>query len=121
MVQAHYLHPARRAGRGMSWKSFRHGFNGWGYYCYYAPQGNAWDIKTWTSLGYSYQMVFPGPKGAIITPIYETMREGWEDYRLLCALRAAGKQQLLDELLTASGQNQVNWQDLRNRALAAFK
>ena len=66
-------------------------------------------------------MVFPGPKGPIITPIYETMREGWEDYRLLYALRSAGHQQLLEELLTASRQSQVDWQDLRNRALEAFK
>jgi hypothetical protein len=120
-VQAHYLHPARRAGRGMSWKTFRHGFNGWGYYCYYAPRGDAWDIKTWKSLGYSYQMVFPGPKGPIITPIYETMREGWEDYRILCALQEAGQKEMLDKLLQEASKKNVDWLNLRNQAMEIFK
>ncbi|MDY0177182.1 MAG: hypothetical protein RBT25_09860 [Lentisphaeria bacterium] len=120
-VRAHYLHPARRAGRGMAWKSFRHGFNGWGYYCYYAPRGNPWDISTWTSLGYSYQMVFPGPEGPITTPIYETMREGWEDYRLLYALQENNKTELLDELKRESSRRNADLQSLRARALEAFR
>jgi hypothetical protein len=105
-VRAFFLHPASRAGRGMAWRAFELGFNGWGYYCYYAPYGNPWDIRTWSSLDYSYQMVFPGPDGPIPMPIYEVMRDGWEDYRLLTALRRQGKDQLVDELLAAFRRNE---------------
>ncbi|MDD2599452.1 MAG: hypothetical protein PHO37_09520 [Kiritimatiellae bacterium] len=45
-VRAFFIHPARRGGRAMAWKAFDLGFNGWGYYCYYAPRGNPWDIRT---------------------------------------------------------------------------
>lgn len=121
LVNAQYLHPARRAGRGISWKSFQHGFNGWGYYCYYAPKGNPWDIQTWSGLGYAYQMVFPVANGVAITPIYETMREGWEDYCLLTALKDKGYDALLKELLTASTQKDPDWQKLRDKALARFR
>lgn len=98
-VRALYLHPAGRAGRAMAWQAFDHGFNGWGYYCYYKPRGNPWDVRTWYELGLGYQMVFPGPRGAIITPLYETMRDGWEDYRMLAALRDGGRKELADKLL----------------------
>ena len=34
------------------------------------------------------------------------MRDGWEDYRLLTALRRQGKDQLVDELLAAFRRNE---------------
>lgn len=120
LVNAQYLHPARRAGRGISWRSFRHGFNGWGYYCYYSPRGNPWDIKTWSSLGIAYQMVFPVADGVVITPIYEIMREGWEDYCLLTALRERGKSDLLQEVLEASAEPDADLQKLRDRIVVSF-
>ncbi|MFA9478058.1 hypothetical protein ACERK3_07080 [Phycisphaerales bacterium AB-hyl4] len=115
-VRAFFHHPPSRAGRQMAWKAFDLGFNGWGYYCYYAPRGNPWDIRTWSSLDYRYQMVFPGPEGPIITPIYEKMRDAWEDYRLLAAVRQAGETALLDELLMAYRRGEP-LAELRRRAL----
>jgi hypothetical protein len=99
-VRAFYIHPAARGGRAMAWKAYDLGYNGWGYYCYHAPRGNPWDIRTWTELGYSYQMVFPGPQGPIVMPIYEEMRDGWEDYRLLAALRQRGREDIVRKLLS---------------------
>lgn len=85
----------------MAWQAFDKGFNGWAYYCYYAPRGNPWDISTWSSLEYSYQMIFPGPHSPVTTPLYEEMRDGWEDYRLLHALREKGKDEFLSGILEA--------------------
>lgn len=118
-VRALYLHPASRAGRAMAWQAFDHGFNGWGYYCYHKPRGNPWDVRTWNELGLGYQMVFPGPHGAIITPIYETMRDGWEDYRMLAALRDGGRRELVDKMLAGfhAGKPPA---DLRHQALEAL-
>jgi hypothetical protein len=118
-VRAFFLHPPGRAGRQMAWWAFTHDFNGWGYYCYYQPRGNPWDIRTWWELSYTYQMVFPGPHGAIITPLYETMREGWEDYRLLSALRQHGREDRVEELLRDFRQG-APLPELRTRALQAF-
>ncbi len=117
-VRSFYMHPAGRGGRAMAWKSFSLGFNGWAYYCYFSPHGNPWDIRTWSSLDYSYQMVFPGPNGPVIMPIYETMRDGWEDHALLTALRQRGQQALVDELLAGYRAGEP-LADLRNRALRA--
>ena len=117
-VRALYMHPAGRAGRAMAWKAFALGFNGWGYYCYYSPRGNPWDIRTWSSLSYSYQMVFPSPHGPVIMPIYEIIRDGWEDYRLLTALRQRGQHALVDELLAGSRAGEP-LAGLRDRALRA--
>lgn len=117
-VNAFFIHPPSRGGRAMAWKAFDHGFNGWGYYCYYAPRGNPWDIRTWSNLSYTYQMVFPGPNGPIIMPIYETMRDGWEDYRLLTALRESGREPMINDLLEAYHDDQP-LTDLRRRALQA--
>ena len=117
-VRAFYMHPAGREGRSMAWKAFSMGFNGWAYYCYYSPRGNPWDIRTWSSLSYSYQMVFPGPNGPVIMPIYETMRDGWEDHGLLTALRQRGQHVLVDELLAGYRAGEP-LADLRDRALRA--
>ncbi len=130
-VNAQYIHPPRRAGRSIAWSSFENGLNGFAYYCYYSPRGNPWDIRTWTSLDYSYQMVFPLENDVAVTPIYETMREAWEDYRMLEALRRAGKGDLLDELLKSyegatdyadweNVPNHSDFQSLHDQALGAF-
>ena len=130
-VNAQYIHPPGRAGRSIAWSSFMNGLNGFAYYCYYSPRGNPWDIRTWTSLDYSYQMVFPLENDVAVTPIYETMREAWEDYRMLEALRRAGNDKLLDELLKSyegatnyadmeSVPNHSDFQSLHDKALGAF-
>ena len=130
-VNAQYIHPAARAGRSIAWLSFETGMNGFAYYCYYAPRGNSWDIRTWGSLDYRYQMVFPLENDVAVTPIYETMREAWEDYRILSALRDAGKTELLAELLAVyegatnysdseNVPNRANFRSLRDKALSAF-
>lgn len=123
-VNAYYIHPPGRGGRKMSWGAFRYGFNGWGYYVYYAPQGDPWALPHTVSGGwgasYSYQMVFPGPHGPVITPLYETMREGWEDYRLLTALRQRGQENVIHALL-ADLDKGTPLPSLRERALHALK
>ncbi|MDD2599451.1 MAG: hypothetical protein PHO37_09515 [Kiritimatiellae bacterium] len=53
-------------------------------------------------------------------PIYDVMRDGWEDYRLLAALRQRGKAQLADELLGAYRQAQP-LSELRLKALKAMQ
>ena len=76
-------------------------------------------------------MVLPLENGVAITPIYEEMREAWEDYRLLTALRNAGKNRLLEKLLTEFNMaqdyvdvekmaNRSDFQSLRDRALSSF-
>ncbi len=119
-VRAFFIHPAERGGRAMAWRAFDLGFNGWGYYCYYAPRGNPWDIRTWSQLNYRYQMVFPGPGGPIIMPIYEIMRDGWEDYHLLSELRRLGRGELVDSLLDGWRQGEAP-AALRLRALEAVR
>ncbi len=130
-VNAQYIHPAKRAGRKIAWSSFANGLNGFAYYCYYSPRGNPWDIRTWKNLDYNYQMVFPLGDDVAITPLYELMREAWEDYRLLTALRDTGKNELLEELLSEFNaawdytdeekmNNGSDFQSLRDRALSGF-
>ena len=130
-VNAQYIHPATRAGRKIAWSSFRNGLNGFGYYCYYSPQGNPWDIRTWKQYDYRYQMVFPLCDDVAVTPLYELMREAWEDYRLLTALRQSGKNELLQKLLESYDRaqdyedienmpNTSDFQALRDTALSSF-
>lgn len=119
-VNAMFIHPATRAGRQFSWQAFALGFNGWGYYCYFVPRGNPWDIRTWRNLNYGYQMVFPSAQGPIPTPIYETMRDGWEDYRLLTALKEAGHTDKLKHILDGLSRKQ-QLDQLRQTALEAFE
>lgn len=115
-VRAFYIHPPR--GREMSWKAFELGYNGWAYFCYYWPQGDPWNVATWSQLDMSYQMVFPGPEGPVITPIYEAMREGWEDYRLLTLLKEQGKTGAVAALLQG-WHDKVPFARLRLEALRA--
>jgi len=130
-INAQYIHPATRAGRSIAWSAFRNGLNGFAYYCYYAPRGNPWDIRTWKGLDYRYQMVFPMENDVAVTALYELMREAWEDYRILTALKEAGKNTLLSELLgeyeraqdysdVENVPNHADFQMLRDKALNAF-
>ena len=48
-------------------------------------------------------MALPLENGIVITPVYEEMREAWEDWRLLSLLKASGKTELLDSLLKEFG------------------
>ena len=98
-VNAQYAHPAHRAGRSLAWSSFRYGLDGFGYWAYYSPTGNPWDIRTWPYWAYECQMVFPLEEGVATTPVYEEMREAYEDWRLLSLLRGKGLRSQLDALL----------------------
>lgn len=99
-VNAQYAHPARRAGRSIAWSSFRYGLDGFAYWAYYTPRGDPWDIRTWNLYDYGQaQMVFPLENGVAVTAMYETMREAVEDYRLLAAVREAGRSDVVDRVL----------------------
>lgn len=99
-INAQYAHPARRAGRSIAWSSFRYGLDGFGYWAYFTPRGNPWDIRTWGLYDFEQaQMVFPLENGVAITAMYETMREAVEDFRLLTAVREAGKDEVLSSVL----------------------
>ena len=102
-VNAQYAHPTQRAGRSISWSSFRYGLDGYAFWAYYSPTGNPWDIRTWGSWGYEAVNALPLENGVAVCPIYETMREAWEDWRILTALKEAGKTELLDSLLKEFG------------------
>jgi hypothetical protein len=109
--------------RRQAWDAFRRGWNGWGFYSYFAPRGNPWnDFDTDWYSGEDlpdYEMVYPGPRGPIATRQSEAVREGWEDYCLLTLLREQGKQKLLTEILAAYTANTATPAALRERALQA--
>jgi hypothetical protein len=81
--------------RRQAWDAFATGWNGWGFYSYFAPRGNPWDdvdADWYTGEDMpDYEMVYPGPRGPIPTRQSEAVREGWEDYCLLTLLAQAGK------------------------------
>jgi hypothetical protein len=83
--------------RRLAWDAFAKGWNGWGFYSYFAPRGNPWnDFDTDWYTGENmpdYQMVYPGPRGPVPTRPSEAVREGWEDYCLLTLLEQQGKGQ----------------------------
>lgn len=133
-VNAQYAHPASRAGRSIAWSSFRYGMNGYAWWCYYWNTGGTpWDIRTWRIYGYETKQVMPLENGVAVTPMYEEMREAWEDWRLLTALKEAGKTELLDALLKEFGDSfdppnmetprpyKCDFLKLRDKALEAFK
>ena len=74
----------------------------------------------------------PLENGVAVTPMYEEMREAWEDWRLLTALKEAGKTELLNALLKEFGDSfdrpgmetdrpyKCNFLKLRDKALDAF-
>jgi hypothetical protein len=131
-VNAQYAHPAGRAGRSISWSSFRYGMDGYAWWAYYSPTGNPWDIRTWRMWGYEALNALPLENGVAVCPAYEEMREAWEDWRLLTALKEAGKTELLDSLLKEFGDSfdrpnmetarpyKCDFLKLRDKALGAF-
>jgi hypothetical protein len=115
--QAAHLERHRR----FAWEAFRRGWNGWGFYAYYAPRGSAWNDFDGESA--DYLTVYPGPRGPIPTRLSESVREGWEEYCLLTLLkqRAAKDSRTRAELaaiLRGYGTKQP-LQALRLRALRA--
>lgn len=131
-VNAQYAHPAARAGRSIAWSSFRYGLDGYAWWAYYSPTGNPWDIRTWKMFGCEALSVLPLENGVAVGPAYEEMREAWEDWRLLTALKEAGKTELLDSLLKEFGDSfdrpnmesarpyKCDFLKLRDKALGAF-
>lgn len=132
-VNASYAHPAHRAGRSIAWANFRYGLDGFAYWCYFWNSGgDPWDIRTWRIYSYEVDMVLPLENGVAITPIYEEMREAWEDWRLLTLLRTSGRKDTLNALLEefagsfrkedieTSKPYACDFLALRDRALAAF-
>jgi hypothetical protein len=87
--------------RRQAWDAFRRGWNGWGFYSYYAPRENPWTDfdQSWSEDMPDYQMVYPGPRAPIPTRQSEAVREGWEDYCLLSLLRSQGNSQALRAIL----------------------
>jgi len=106
--------------RRQAWRAASLGWNGWGFYSYYAPRGNPWTDfdRSWNEDRPDYLMVYPGPLGPIPTRPSEAVREGWEDYRLLTLLRERGKEKLLRELFEAHEAGEP-LTELRLRALRA--
>ena len=72
------------------------GLNGWAWHCYYSPCAlDPWDINSYWALGFDYSPVFPLENDVAITPQYEQLRECSETMRLLDALAASGRTELL--------------------------
>jgi hypothetical protein len=71
--------------RRQAWDAFARGYNGWGFFSYYAPVGDPWN--DFDGGQPDYQMVYPGPRGPIASRTAENVREGWEDYCLLTLLK----------------------------------
>jgi hypothetical protein len=85
----------------MAWQAFSRGMNGWGFYAYYAPRDNPWNDLDGAENLPDYTMVYPGPRGPIPTRQSESLREGWEDYRLLTLLKERGRTAELAAILKA--------------------
>jgi len=99
-VRGYYIHP--NPGRMLTWEAAVRNFNGWGFYAYYVPSKDAWnDFDSPAYAGFDYQIVYPGPKGFIPTIESESMRESWEDYRLLTLFKEQGKTQEVKDILRA--------------------
>ena len=107
--------------RRMAWEAFRRGWNGWAFYSYYAPRGNPWDDSDRAIHGENmpdYQVIYPGPRGPVPTRQTESVREGWEDYRLLTLLKQRGMQKQLDAIVAAYERGE-SFEALRSSALRA--
>jgi hypothetical protein len=94
-VRAYFTHP--NPGRSLAWEAFTRGYNGWGSYAYFSPRKDPWN--DFDHPEFDYQIVYPGPDGYIPTIESESMRESWEDYRLLTLLQQQGKTATLDRIL----------------------
>ncbi len=120
MFNACYNHPAGRIGVETAYCVWRNGFNGFGYYSYYIPLGrDPWDARTFGVLGYHYQAVMPLENDVAITQLYDTLHESSETVRMLDALKASGKLELLNSVLerskTARARTHFQW-DLATEA-----
>ena len=104
--------------RRLAWQAFSRGWDGWGFYAYYAPLGSPWNDLDGVQNLPDYTMVYPGPRGPIPTRQSESLREGWEDYRLLSLLKERGRKAELDAILKAYAAGQSP-QTLRLQALRA--
>ncbi|HXI16658.1 MAG TPA: hypothetical protein VNM48_09815 [Chloroflexota bacterium] len=71
--------------RRHAWDSFSRGWNGWGFYSYYAPRADPWNDFDTREM--DYMIVYPGPRGPIPTRASEAVRQGWEEYCLLTLLK----------------------------------
>lgn len=107
--------------RTQAWEAFSRGWNGWGFYAYFAPRGNPWsDMDAdWFEDLPDYQMVYPGPQGPVATRQSEAVREGWEDYCLLTLLRQRGQNSELQTIVKAWETGGASLSELRRRALEA--
>ena len=108
--------------RRFAWDTFARGWNGWGFYSYFAPRGDPWNDfdAEWTT-GEDlpdYQVVYPGPRGPIATRQSEALRAGWEDYCLLTLLREKHLDQALAAILKGYADGEA-MSALRVRALRA--
>lgn len=83
LVRALYQHPF--LSRASIWKAFVRGWNGYGAFSYFAPQGNPWDHQDAESG--DYQMVYPGLHGPIATVSSEEFAQAWQDWRILTFLK----------------------------------
>jgi hypothetical protein len=107
--------------RAQAWDAFSRGWNGWGFYSYYAPRGNPWDdtdAEWYTGEDRpDYLMVYPGPRGPVPTRQSEAVREGWEDYCLLTLMKQRGLEADLSRLIEAYRRGEP-LEKLRDEALA---
>jgi hypothetical protein len=106
--------------RRLAWDAAARGWNGWGFYSYFAPRGNPWDdfdAEWYTGENLpDYLMVYPGPRGPVPTRQSEAVREGWEDFCLLTLLRQQGLEREVAELCAACEAGEP-LTSLRERAL----
>ncbi len=94
-VRAYFTHP--NPGRSLSWEAFKRGYNGWGSYAYFAARRDPWN--DFDHPEFDYQIVYPGPTGFIPTIESESMRQSWQDFRVLSLLQEQGKDAVLKEIL----------------------
>ena len=99
-IKAMYNAPAGNMGREKAYLCRRLGFNGFAYYCYCHPGiPDLWDIRRYGVLDFNYQAVLPVDGDVALTPLYETLREAAEDFRLMDAIADAGRHDLLESVL----------------------
>lgn len=88
--------------RGLAWEAMSRGWNGWGFYSYYAPGGDPWDdFDAGASPGAEpdWVTIYPGPTGPIASRASEALREGYEDYCLISLLKSTGKAAAADAIV----------------------
>lgn len=83
--------------RRRAWAAFARGYNGWAFFSYYAPVGDPWDDLDGPLPDYA--MVYPGPRGPIASRRSESVRQGWQDFRLLTFLQQHGRKTELNAIL----------------------